>query len=426
MHQSTRRIAAALLAVGIGTAAARDARAQIGGAARKFPDAGGQILIFTDELPGQPTDAQWQFIASHYVGTQKELLSWTQHVRQLNPNFLMLHYQLALGNGPAQFIDGNSWTNDFPAVSANESWFLHDTQGHRLEQTAWDWFVMNITFANNRPQSGYPNYWVTSALKRLRDNQNDGVFADSYTPDALFGQEEPAYSWFNDVNSCLAFWIPNPNQFGAYCARALHSQPEKFYYLPNLGALVTYWDKTNYAVGDGGMIEGFAIPGSTSTYNTGDWQLQIGRALSLSAQGKIVICQSYIDSSNRDERWFVVGSHLLMKGHYSYLNMFQNNSLEWYPEYNVPLGAYLAEPVANLANYWDASWNVYRRDFVNGFVLVNPGTTAVTVNLGGAYHLVAATGGGAVGANGVASGSLSTSVVTSVTIPAHSARVLLH
>jgi hypothetical protein len=221
---------AALLAVGVGLATARDACARSGGVAggRKFPDAGGQILVFADELPGQPTAAQWQFIASHYVGSQKELLSWTQHVRQLNPNFLMLHYQLALGNGPAQFIDGNSWTNDFATVTTHESWFLHDTSGDRLEQPDWDWYVMNITFANSQPVSGYPSYWVTAALKRLRDNQNDGVFADSYTQDALFDQEEPAFSWLTNVNTCLADWIPNLNQFGAYCANALHSQPEKF------------------------------------------------------------------------------------------------------------------------------------------------------------------------------------------------------
>ncbi len=68
------------LAIGGGTA-----RAQIGRSARSFPDSSGQILIFTDQLPSQPTTGQWNFIASHYVGTQKELLSWTQTVRRINP-----------------------------------------------------------------------------------------------------------------------------------------------------------------------------------------------------------------------------------------------------------------------------------------------------------------------------------------------------
>ena len=397
----------------------------IGSVARSFPDSSGQIMIFTDQLPSQPTTAQWNFIASNYVGTQKELLSWTQKVRQLNPNFIVLHYQLAVGCGTAQFIDGNTWTNDFTTVSHNSSWFLLDA-GSWIEQTAWDWYVMNIVFSNGTPVSGFPNYWNTSALKRLRDNQNDGVFADSYTQDILFGQVNPAYIWFNDVPTCLADWVPNLNAYGSYCAATLHSQPEKFYYLPNLGALITSWDTTNYAVGDGGMNEGFAIPGSTGSYATSDWQLQMGRILDLTSQNKIVICQSYIAGNNHNQNWFVVGSHLLTKGSQSYLNMFKSNSLEWYPEYTVDLGPYVDPPVADLSQYWNAEWGVYQRNFANGFVLVNPGTTSLKLNLGATYKLVHSFGGGAVPTNGTKPGSLSTTSATSITIPAHSARVLLY
>jgi len=286
--------------------------------------------------------------------------------------------------------------------------------------------VMNIVFADGNPVSGFPAYWTTAALQRLRDNQNDGVFADSYTQDILFGQVNPAYSWFNNVTTCLNNWIPNLNQYGAYCATTLHAQPEQFYYLPNLGALITSWDTTNYAVGDGGMNEGFAIPNSTSYYALSDWQLQMGRILALTSQGKIVIGQSYINGSNTNQRWFVVGSHLLTKGNLSYLNMFKNNSLEWYPEYTVALGAYDQAPVADLSQYWNATWGVYQRNFANGMVLVNPGTKSVGVPLDGTYYLVASSGGGAVPSSGSQPGSLSTSAVTKVTIPAHSARVLLY
>lgn len=373
----------------------------IGSVARSFPNSSGQILVFTDQLPDQPTTAQWNFIASNYVGTQKELLSWTQRVRQLNPHFIVLHYQLALGCGTAEFIDGNTWTNDFATVNQNNSWFLHDSTS-RVEQTAWDWYVMNIVFANGSPRSGFPNYWTTSAMQRLRDNQNDGVFADSYTQDVLFGQVSPAYALFNNVATCLTWWIPNLNEYGSYCAATLHAQPEKFYYLPNLGALITGWDTTNYAVGDGGMNEGFAIPGPSGAYATSDWQLQMGRILELTSQGKIIIGQSYIAGTNTDQRWFVVGSHLLTKGHQSYLNMFETNSLEWYPEYAVNLGTYVEPPVANLSDYWNAEWGVYQRNFANGFVLVNPGTSSVTIQLGTSYGLVSSSGGGAVPANGAA------------------------
>ncbi len=131
------------------------ARAQIGSGAHPFPNSSGQILIFTDQLPSQPTSGQWNFIASHYVGTQKELLSWTQTVRTINPNFIVLHYQLAVGCGTALFIDGNSWTNDFTYVEKNPSWFLDDGTSW-IQQTTWDWYVMNIVFAGAPPSRASP------------------------------------------------------------------------------------------------------------------------------------------------------------------------------------------------------------------------------------------------------------------------------
>jgi hypothetical protein len=59
-------------------------------------------------------------------------------------------------------------------------------------------------------------------------------------------------------------------------------------------------------------------------------------------------------------------------------------------------------------------------------VLVNPGTERVRIDLGGTYDLVSSSGGGPVPQSGSQPGSLSTSVVTRVAIPPHSARVLLY
>jgi hypothetical protein len=45
--------------------------AGIGAAARFFPDTRDRVMVFTDQLPGGMTDAQYQFAATHYVGSQK-------------------------------------------------------------------------------------------------------------------------------------------------------------------------------------------------------------------------------------------------------------------------------------------------------------------------------------------------------------------
>jgi putative glycosyl hydrolase-like family 15 (GHL15) protein len=396
-------------------------------AARSFPDTRAKILVFNDQLPSSMTEAQWRFAATHYVGCQKMRRSWTRRMRRLNPRFLMLHYQLTVGTGPAQFVVGDRWTNDFNLVTQHEDWFLHDDQGRRLLQPTWNWYVMDLRFDGPRPKTGFPEYWLRTAIERMRENEDDGCFADSYTQDILINQLRPPFLWFMDPAACTRYWLPQLNRFGAYCAAGFHRQPERFYYLPNLGGLVTTWDRTtNLLVGDGGMNEGFCAGGPGHFYSLDDWKLQMTRVLSLAAAHKIVLCQTGTDRENRDHRWFIVGSYLLTKGRHSYLNMFQHSTLEWYPEYALDLGGYSAEPSPDVSRYWDADWKLYRRDFARGIVLVNPTAAPVTVpRLGATYRLVTARGGGPVPPAGSEPGSLTTSSVTTATVPAHSARVLL-
>jgi hypothetical protein len=394
---------------------------------RPFPDTREKIRVFNDQLPSSMTDAQWRFAAGHYAGCQKMTRSWTRRMRRLNPGFLVLHYQLALGTGPAPFVVGDRWTNDFASVTRHEDWFLHDGQPHRLLQPAWNWYLMDIRFAGDRPVTGFPDYWQRSAIARMRANEDDGCFADSYTQDILMNQLRPTFSWFTDAEANQGEWLPHLNRYGAYCAAAFHRQPERFYYLPNLGGLVTTWDRTtNLLVGDGGMNEGFCAPSPGQYYALDDWKLQMSRVLTLAAARKIVLCQTGTDPEKGDHRWFVVGSYLLTKGRRSYLNMFQKSTLEWYPEYTVSLGAYEAEPQPDVDQYWVPEWKLYRRRFAHGMVLVNPSEAPVRVPaLGAAYRLVSASGGGAVPADGQEPGSLQTIIVTSLIVPAHSARVLL-
>jgi len=403
------------------------ARPKLGSAARAFPDSRARILVFTDQLPGQMSEAQWKFAATHYVGTQKEATSWTRRMRTLNPAFLVLHYQLAVGNGPAPFRVGETWTNDFPMVTKHEGWFMHDAQGHRLHQKDWDWYVMDIRFRNGKPINAYPAYWVQSALDRMIINEDDGCFADSYTQDILMGQLQPASPLFSQADLNARDWLPNLNQFGAYCAAAFHRQPERFYYLPNLGGLVTSWDHvTNLLVGDGGMNEGFCASGPGNYFSDADWKLAMSRLLLLASHGKIILCQTGVDPANADYRWFLIGAFLLTKGPHSYLNMIHHSSLEWYPEYTLDLGRYKQAPQPDIQQYWDAAWGVYRRDYDRGIVLVNPSALPVSIpKLGASMTLISAEGGGAVPEGGRQPGSLSSHVVTSVTVPAHSARVLL-
>jgi hypothetical protein len=70
------------------------------------------------------------------------------------------------------------------------------------------------------------------------------------------------------------------------------------------------------------------------------------------------------------------------------------------------------------------SGGVYRRDFAKGSVLVNPSGTPVTVALAG--QQVVPSGGGQVPTTGTAPGTLTMNAVTSVTVGATSAAIVLH
>lgn len=391
--------------------------------ARSFPDTRDRVHAFSDQLQSGMTGAQYSFAASHYDGCQKMLLDDVRALRAFNPSFIVLHYQLGCGNGAAAFIDGNEWVSDWAAVNAHEDWFMHQG-GTRLHQGAWDWYLTDIANA------GYRSYWADACIQRMRDTECDGAFADSFTVDGYFGALSPDHPWFTDTSACLANWIPLLGSYADYIAGRFAATPERFYFIPNIGGLVTGWDTTDYAgLGDGGMVEGFGAGGTETYLPLDDWRLQMDRVLQLARQSRVILCQSYTSDSAPRERLFLLGCHLLVKGDRTYFNMIgaeHDEELLWYPEYDVPIGAYSGSVPASIDALHDPASGCYRRDFANGIVLVNPGDSDLSVpDLGGTYQLVSAQGGGAVDENGVHGGGLSYSPVSSVIVEAHGAAVLL-
>ncbi len=70
------------------------------GTPRPFPDTSGGIFVFNDQLATwDMTEAQFQFAATHYVGTQKVTRADARHLRQYNPNLIVLHYRLGQALG---------------------------------------------------------------------------------------------------------------------------------------------------------------------------------------------------------------------------------------------------------------------------------------------------------------------------------------
>ncbi len=391
-------------------------------ARRPFPDTSTRIAILMDQLPTTMSDAQMRFAATHYVGTQKLSLPLSKPIRKVNPAFLVLHYHLAMWQAAPNvsfIVDGNRWANDFPTVNAHESWFWHNPQGQRVTSKQDGKFLMNIS------DPGFRTYWRDSLIAQVRRGDYDGIFLDSASPALLQwearapadprllgkGVRENTFPELGGKN-----WIAAWQEWIADLNRALAGQGIPL--IPNVGALTTNWDNSDYSLTEGVFCEGFLDP----TFAKDDWDAAIDQTLSLVARNKIVILQNYLRSANNlSKRRYLLANYLLVKGTRTYLAYFASG-LDWYPEWELDFGP----AQKNAARASDLLWNgVYRRDFTKGVVLVNPGTTPVRIALEQPLKRVEPQGGGAVASGGTVTGRLATTTVTTLTLGPTSAEILL-
>lgn len=371
------------------------------------------IAVWDDQLPDSMTPAQIRFVARHVSGTQKVSLATARALRAVSPGFLVLHYRLGIGDGPVPFRIGTRWASDYGYVTRHQSWFWH-SGASRVLQTQWDWYLMN-------PDSGWRSYWASRVLYEARLLGDDGVFADSLSVPQYLGASSfsPPFQYFVGE----AAWTARIDRFMRYEERRLRG---RLWFIPNAGSWITTRDRTDYALADGVMIEGFAEGGPSSPYAVGDWELEMDRALGLVRRAKVLLAQSYLGAGDVRARMFVLGSYLLIKGAHTFINMDIGQMPQWFPEYGIDLGPALGPPprtVASLRN----SPSLYVRHFVRGLVAVNPGSSPAGLALTHSARLVQPVGGGALDAAADTRGwGLRTRVVSgSVTVPAHGAVVLV-
>ena len=229
---------------------------------RPYPDTSSTISILADQFPSGLTAAQRQFAVDHYVGTQKLTLAESQPLRALKPDFLVLHYHLAIWqSAPAVdfIVDGMNWGNDYPMVTTHESWFWHNLQGQRVASTADGKLLMMLG------DPGFQAYWQSSLEQQVAAGDYDGIFFDSASPALLQGEtnNDPRLAGTGAKDSMIAelgnqsyiqswqAWIKPLND--ALAAKGIPL-------IPNTSAFTTTWDNTNYDLTAGIFSEGFADP----------------------------------------------------------------------------------------------------------------------------------------------------------------------
>ena len=397
---------------------------------RPWPDTTNGIFVFNDQLDARYlTEAQFQFAATHYVGTQKVPRDQARHLRQYNPNFLVLHYRLAQALGHSlpnacqpttdylQIIDGDQWVQEWPGDAVvQESWFYHYPSSRVFSCTDGH-YLMELNDA------GWRQWWSTQIISQLINNENDALFADSFSVPNYFGH--CAYQpCLPDVDATFEQqWADREHAFTDYMQSRFAG---RWKWLPNIGALITSRDPSDYSHLDGAMLEGFAEWGYGNYFDVADWVLQLDRVLPLIRNDKIIIGQTYPDQTDVNERLFVLGTYLLIKGTHTYLNMDIAMEPEWFPEYTIDLGSPIDPLPVTIDGFFDATSQLYVRHYAKGIVIVNPSADAHTINLGGTYYRANPIGGGLVPEDGTAPGTINYAAVTSINLGAHQAAIVLN
>ena len=410
---------AAIIAAAI---TAATAPAQLTGPLALLPDTSEKIIPFADQLNPGYSDRLVEFVATHFAGTQKMRKQDNDRFRAENRNWILLHYRLATSSSPADYIHEDVWQNDWIEVASHEDWFLHNASGHRHHEKRSQWDLHDIDNMEFR------HYWATSVIADMRATGSQGVFADSYEagvsgygitkPDSRFEGQAPIQppAWKNGRT-----WADMMKDFTGDMMRRLAATPEKFFYMPNLGGATTGWWWPDYYSGfDSVFLEDFALHKPFV-----DWVLGMNRILPLARDGKFIIAQGY--PRNVQERLLLVGSYLLIKGQRTYINA-AGAGVFYYPEYDVALGPAKDPLPKDVSAY---AWNqVFKREFRDGIVLVNPRTENVTVTMPTPMSLVVPTGGGGVTDAQLddqaryVGGSLKYTDIQTLTVPAGSAVLL--
>ncbi|OAG26995.1 hypothetical protein TH606_09205 [Thermodesulfatator autotrophicus] len=350
------------------------------------------------------TEAQVRFAATHYVGSQKLTLDLVNRLRRYNPNFVVLHYHLAIWQQQPKhqfIIDGKRWGNDWDFVNQHEDWFWHNEKGERVRSKQDGKYLMNIM----NPE--FRKYWKKSIARQIIAGKYQAVFLDSASPALLPWEAAHADPWlagravitrrFKELKGLT--WSGAYENFMADLTGFLEFLG--FATLPNIGALFTSWDTTDYYTTASGAFMEHAF----QTKNAKDWKTAMNRTLKLINQDKIVIFQPYLKADNDYEtRMYYLSCYLLIKGRYSYLHYFAKKIFSWYPEWEVELGRPL-EPVKSIRDL-EINKNLYCRKYEKGEVCVNISRKNKVVSFNKPVFRVIPQGGGPVNKEGEINGML--------------------
>ncbi len=362
------------------------------------------------------SDEQIEFTASHFQyvlsGTGVGA-SLSGSVLSLNPDIVFSHYlnstHISYTEPHLQDVLDLNDTEIFtyPAGASH-------TEANRIYSVDFNEWLINIS---NPSWTQLFSQW----LDEIPELNKNAVFLDCASPilvDNYHNAEPENYSeeqWRSDM---IALFASIREEYsGKIVFNGLHHEEGM--------------DHLNLSTIDGGLIEGFVYSISIQTPSTIRIAYHLNRLIEAGNTGKVVIACSKSYIAETSKRLFAFGCYMLGSGtstvyNFTDLDNYKTAPLQYYPEYDIRLGAPLDNPT-EVMDLYDSSANLAVRNFENGIVIVNPySTDANGYSVDGSYWRVSLVGGGVIESSVQYDGSLEyTLVEDSLDIPAMSAAILL-
>jgi hypothetical protein len=391
---------------------------QPSGLAQPLPSTKRYVLIWKDQLiPDGYTEAEKNWVVTHFVGTQKLFQRQIDDYRTRNPNFLMLVYHLAYGlngadqpnpvgniTGPNTF--GQEDTDTFtPWVNSHgvtrENAYQHTstppTSSNRVSYPDPFW-LMDIA------SSEWRSYLFSTliAWQGWATSKATGTFLDVAFP-PWYSYQPP--QWWTipaggSSRDALSHWW-RPRALDYFDAMRVAFTPNgthpRYLVIPNPDALVDNTDEPDWLAGTDGV---FTENWQAILANPGDWNLSCRRVVQyVTSQRKVWMVDITNEALNftQAERELLIGTYLLLRNGTSYI-MF-GNGLAWYPEYEIDLGGYIGEPSVDIEalrqnGNGGSEGGLYVRTYARGLVLVNSSNFDLTYFLSSAMKQAQWSGGG--------------------------------
>ena len=311
-------------------------------------------------------------------------------IKAINPNTLVFVYTNANQMRPDQALGTPTWGAYRAAVDANKWWLYSDKGLSALVSSGWggaDNWAINTTLFTPKDKNG--NTWMDWMTQFYVNNYAKPAPAlDGFFMDNVFWRPYINGDWNRDgvidsqTDPKVQAWFRQG--YARYFSLLKTLMPGK-YQLGNIGdwgapdsTLTEYQGLAN-----GGVLEGY-IGKSWSVETWGGWAAtlaQYRKVMSAVAAPKLVIFNQWGSQTDYQGMRYGLGTCLLDDGYYSFTdNTQQYYGVVWFDELDQKLGAGLTKPTAA----WQKG--VWRRDFDNGIVLVNPkGNGPQTVTLETSY-----------------------------------------